>query len=109
MRGAMVELRKGIKGLLEELDALSAGPELDRAAEEDVDEAAAELEDALMLLGEVDPREPDWREDARDALETLDALGGDLCAMEAKVPGTGDIGLKLELLVQMGMDNLRED
>jgi hypothetical protein len=65
-----------LEPILAELDALAENC----GAPEVLEDLNAEFEDSLMLLSEIDPREPGWEDELSDALEDLRAS---LTALEA--------------------------
>lgn len=87
---------KGFEEILSELDALAS--DLDDA--EELEELNAELEDALMMLGELDPRDGDYDEDLEDALEELRALAGDYQRLAGAIPGVADLARRMETMAQ---------
>lgn len=88
--------------LLSELDALAA--DCDGEACEDLEDLNAELEDALLLLGEWKPE--DDAEELADALEELCALAEDYRALSDRVPGLSDIADRLRMAADMALGNL---
>lgn len=79
-----------LEAVLAELDALSA----ECGAPEALEDLNAELEDALMLLSDIDPREDDWEEELSDGLEEIRALAGDY--RKTGIPGAKALADKLE-------------
>lgn len=88
--------------LLSELDALAA--DCDGEACEDLEDLTAELEDALLLLGEWKPE--DDAEELADALEELRALAEDYGALSDRVPGLSDLADRLRMAADMALGNL---
>ena len=58
--------------LLDRLDGIS-----EDLGDEDFEDLNAELEDAIFMFSELDPKDDDFQESLDDALETLSALAGD--------------------------------
>ena len=81
---------KRLEAVLAELDALSA----ESGSPEALEDLNAELEDALMLLSDIDPRESGWEEELSDALEEIRALAGDY--RKTGIPGAQPLADKLE-------------
>ena len=88
--------------LLSELDALAE--DCDGEAGEDLEDLNAELEDALLLLGDWKPE--DGAEELADALEDLRALAGDYRALSGSVPGLADLAGRLAAAADMALGNL---
>ncbi len=88
--------------LLEQLDALTEDCADDAA--EDLEDLNAELEDALMLLGEC--RSDDDPEELSDALEDLKALAGDYRALSGDIPEIAALADQLEMAAEMALGNL---
>lgn len=88
------------EGILEELDALAETcPD---AAAEDLDDLNAELEDALLLLGELKDAEAD---EQTGALEDIRALAEDYRALAADVPALADCADRLALAADLALNN----
>jgi hypothetical protein len=64
---------KCLEAVLADLDALSE----EYGSPEGLEDLNAELEDALMMLSEIDYRDAGWEEELSDALEEIRALAGD--------------------------------
>lgn len=92
------------EGILAELDALAAARSGDAEALEDLN---AEFEDALLLLGELDLREGDWREELDDALEELRSLAGDYRALAGEDSKLAELANRLGMAVDMAAGSLR--
>ena len=92
------EIMRACGDALAALDALAA--DLDDPIAEDLEDMNAELEDALMLLGELgrggDPDE------LTDALEDARALAGDYRALTARVPALAALVDRLEKALGAG-------
>lgn len=78
---------------------------LDQAAEdiddEDFDDLNAELEDALFMLSQIDPKSGDAEEELAGALEELAALKDDY----ARWPEAGEAAARLGMLIEMASAN----
>ena len=81
---------KRLEAVLEELDTLSS----ESGSPEALEDLNAELEDALMLLSDIDTREMGWEEELSDALEEIRALAGDY--RKTGIPGAKALAGKLE-------------
>ena len=79
-----------LEAVLAELDALSSAS----GSPEELEDLNAELEDALMLLSDIDPREAGWEEELSDALEEIRSLAGDY--RRTGIPGVNALAGKLE-------------
>lgn len=88
--------------LLSELDALAA--DCEDVVCEDLEDLNAELEDALLLLGEWKPE--DDAEELADALEELRALAEGYGALSDHVPGLSDLTDRLRMAADMALGNL---
>lgn len=87
MIGNIVERLEAVLAGLDALSAESGSPE----ALEDLN---AELEDALMLLSDIDPREAGWEEELSDAMEEIRSLAGDY--RKTAIPGVKALADQLE-------------
>lgn len=90
--------------ILAELDALAG--ECPEAIADDLEDLNAELEDALLLLGEIRPDAEDWRDDAQGMLEDIRALADDYRAFAGQMPAIGELAHRLELAADMATENL---
>lgn len=81
-----------LKEVLAALDAL-AEEHNGEAAEDDLEDLNAELEDALLLL---DALGDDEAEERCEALSDICALAGDYRALAATVPGLDALAIRLE-------------
>ena len=90
--------------VLASLDALADDcPEADA---EDLEDLNAELEDALLLLGEL--KRDDGPEEFEGVLEDIRALAGDYRAMADRVPALSALADQLEMAAGMALGNLAE-
>ena len=87
-------------GILEELDALAES--CPGEAAEDLEDLNAELEDALMLLGEL--KDGDI-EELTGALEDIRALADDYRALAADAPDLADCAGRLAMAAEMALSN----
>lgn len=81
---------KRLEAVLAELDALSE----ESGSPEVLEDLNAELEDALMMLSDINPRDAGWEEELSDALEEIRALAGDY--RKVGIPGAEALADKLE-------------
>ena len=81
---------KRLEAVLAELDALSA----ECGSPEELEDLNAELEDALMMLSDIDPRESGWEAELSEALEEIRALAGDY--RKTGIPGVKALADQLE-------------
>jgi len=94
-------LKQRIGDLLGELDALSETVE-----SETLEDLNAELEDALLLLGDIRLDTEDAREELEGALEAFMALSEDYRALSGPIEALGPLAQRLESLAAMGLNNL---
>ncbi|MBR1820421.1 MAG: hypothetical protein IJ769_02230 [Clostridia bacterium] len=90
-------------GILAELDALTedCAPE----AAEDLDDLNAELEDALLLLGELKKEDG---EELAGALEDIQALAEDYRALADQIPALAGLAGQLDMAADMALGNLAD-
>lgn len=81
---------KCLEAVLADLDALSE----EYGSPEGLEDLNAELEDALMMLSEIDSRDAGWEEELSDALEEIRALAGDY--RKVGIPAAKALGDRLE-------------
>lgn len=100
------EFERRFEALLDELDALAeaCGGE----AGESLEELNAELEDALMLLGEIRPDGEDWREELDGALEELGALAEDYRRLSPRADGLEALAGRVAMAVEFAAKTLGE-
>ena len=79
-----------LEAVLAELDALSE----ESGSPEALEDLNAELEDTLLMLSDIDPREEGWQEELSDTLEDLRALAGDY--RRTGIAGVDALAAKLE-------------
>ena len=83
-------IAKRLEAVLAELDALSE----ECGSPEALEDLNAELEDALMMLSDINPGEEGWQEELSDTLEDLRALAGDY--RRTGIAGVNALAAKLE-------------
>ncbi len=81
---------KRLEAVLAELDALSG----ECGSPDELEDLNAELEDALMMLSDIDPRQAGWEEELSDTLEDIRALAGDY--RRTGIPAARALAVKLE-------------
>lgn len=86
----IVNIVERLEAVLAGLDALSA----ESGSPEALEDLNAELEDALMLLSDIDPREAGWEEELSDAMEEIRSLAGDY--RKTAIPGVKALADQLE-------------
>ena len=94
------EFEARFQEILDALDALGA----DLAGEDagTLEELNAELEDALFMLSEIDPKGADAADELRDTFETLEALAGDIRKVAAAAP----LAERLAMLASLARENV---
>ena len=102
-KAAEESLAKRIKLISE-----STCEECDAGAAEDLEDLNAELEDALLLISELDPRDGDEREELAGALEDLRALAGDYRSLAKAVPGVAEQARRLDMAAGLALSALDE-
>ena len=90
--------------LLEQLDALTEDCADDAA--EDLEDLNAELEDALLMLGEIKPEGEDWREELSETLEEIRALAEDYERLSPRAPEVESLASRLRSTADMAVNNL---
>ena len=91
------------EALLDELDALS-----EKVESEELEDLNAELEDALLLLTELDQRDDDWREKFVDAMDEFRSLAEDYRALSRRIPALEPMALRMKATADMALENLEE-
>lgn len=97
------EFEKRFRGLLDEMDELRAD-----AADEDLEELAADFEDALFVVECIGANDEDWREQFTDALDEFSDIAKDSRRLAGKIPEMQEIAERTEALIQMARANLPE-
>ena len=90
--------------ILEAMDA--ACEQMEDQDAETLEELNAEFEDALFMLGEIDPKDEGANEELRDALEELDALRADYQKLSMRFSALLEPVRRLEMLIDMAGKNL---
>ena len=93
------EFMRRFEAILAELDALSG-----EADDEGLDDLNAELEDALLMLGQIRPDDEDAREELADTLEEVAALADDYRALE--IEGVAELAARLSKTAESAMGSL---
>lgn len=73
----------------------------DIADGEDMEELNAELEDALFMLSQIDPKADDAAEEFMDTLDEFDALRADY----ARIPAAKDTAERMGMLIEFARKN----
>ena len=102
----MLQFMDRFGGILAELDELADGAAGEAA--EALEDQNAELEDALLLLKELKPDDPDGAEELADALEDLRALAEDYRNLAGSVPGLSDLADRLEMTATLALNSLEQ-
>jgi len=94
------EFEARFQEILDALDALGA----DLAGEDagTLEDLNAELEDALFMLSEIDPKGADAADELWDTFETLEALAGDIRKVGAAAP----LAERLAMLASLARENV---
>ena len=100
------DFERRYRGLLDELDAYAGEAALSPDDADALEDMNAELDDALMLLGEIRGDEPDWRDHLADALEEIGVLAADYRGLAARAEGLDALAGRLEMAVRLASDNL---
>lgn len=98
------EFQKRFFAVLDSLDALFAlqTGEL----QERMDEMNAELEDALMMLDEIDMRDEDAKEQLDGTLEEIEDLADEYLALAPRVKDLEALAGRLKMIAKMARENL---
>lgn len=97
------EFEKRFRGLLDEMDELRAD-----ADDEDLEELAADFEDALFVVECIGADDEDWRELFTDALDEFSDIAKDSRRLAGKIPEMQEIAGRMDALIQMARANLPE-
>lgn len=97
------EFEKRFRGLLDEMDELRAD-----ADDEDLEELAADFEDALFVIECIGADDEDWREQFTDALDEFSDIAEDSRRLAREIPQMEGIAGRMEALIQMARANLPE-
>lgn len=97
------EFEKRFRGLLDEMDELRAD-----ADDEDLEELAADFEDALFVIECIGADDEDWREQFTDALDEFSDIAKDSRRLAGEIPQMEGIAGRMDALIQMARANLPE-
>lgn len=95
------EFEKRFRGLLDELDELRAD-----ADSEELDELAADFEDALFVVECIGADDEDWQEQFTDALDEFSDVAEGSRKLAEEIPLLEDVAGRMDALVQMARANL---
>ena len=97
------EFEKRFRGLLDEMDELRAD-----ADDEDLEELAADFEDALFVVECIGADDKDWREQFTDALDEFSDIAEGSRRLAGEIPRMEGIAGRMDALIQMARANLPE-
>ena len=97
------EFEKRFRGLLDEMDELRSD-----ADDEDLEELAADFEDALFVVECIGANDEDWREQFTDALDEFSDIAEGSRRLAREIPQMEGIAGRTEALIQMARANLPE-
>lgn len=97
------EFEKRFRGLLDEMDELRAD-----ADDEDLDELAADFEDALFVVECIGADDEDWREQFTDGLDEFSDIAEGSRRLAREIPQMEGIAGRMDALIQMARANLPE-
>ena len=97
------EFEKRFRGLLDEMDELRAD-----ADDEDLEELAADFEDALFVIECISANDEDWREQFTDALDEFSDIAEGSRRLAGEIPQMEGIAGRMDALIQMARANLPE-
>lgn len=97
------EFEKRFRGLLDEMDELRAD-----ADDEDLEELAADFEDALFVIECIGADDEDWREQFIDALDEFSDIAEGSRRLAREIPQMEGITGRMDALIQMARANLPE-
>lgn len=97
------EFEKRFRGLLDEMDELRAD-----ADDEDLEELAADFEDALFVVECIGANDEDWREQFIDALDEFSDIAEGSRRLAREIPQMEGIAGRIDALIQMARANLPE-
>lgn len=97
------EFEKRFRGLLDEMDELRAD-----ADDENLEELAADFEDALFVVECIGADDEDWREQFTDALDELSDIAEGSRRLAGEIPQMEGIAGRMDALIQMARANLPE-
>ena len=97
------EFEKRFRGLLDEMDELRAD-----ADSEELEELAADFEDALFVVECIGADDEDWREQFTDALDEFSDVAESGRRLAGEIPPLEGIAGRMDALIQMARANLPE-
>ena len=97
------EFEKRFRGLLDEMDELRAD-----ADDEDLEELAADFEDALFVIECIGANDEDWRGQFTDALDEFSDIAEGSRRLAGEIPQMEGIAGRMDALIQMARANLPE-
>ena len=97
------EFEKRFRGLLDEMDELRAD-----ADDEDLEDLAADFEDALFVIECISANDEDWREQFTDALDEFSDIAEGSRRLAGEIPRMEGIAGRMDALIQMARANLPE-
>ena len=97
------EFEKRFRGLLDEMDELRAD-----ADDEELEELAADFEDALFVVECIGADDEDWREQFTDALDEFSDIAEGSRRLAGEIPPLDGIAGRMDALIQMARANLPE-
>ena len=97
------EFEKRFRGLLDEMDELRAD-----ADSEELEELAADFEDALFVVECIGADDEDWREQFTDALDEFSDIAEGSRRLSGEIPPLEGIAGRMGALIQMARANLPE-
>ena len=90
------EFEKRFRGLLDEMDELRAD-----ADDEDLEELAADFEDALFVIECIGANDEDWRGQFTDALDEFSDIAEGSRRLAGEIPQMEGIAGRMDALIQM--------
>lgn len=97
------EFEKRFRALLDEMDELRAD-----ADDEELEELAADFEDALFVVECIGADDEDWREQFTDALDEFSDIAEGSRRLVGAIPPLEGIAGRMDALIQMARANLPE-
>ena len=97
------EFEKRFRGLLDEMDELRAD-----ADDEDLEELAADFEDALFVIECIGANDEDWRGQFTDALDEFSDIAEGSRRLAGEIPQMEGIAGRMDALIQLARANLPE-
>ena len=97
------EFEKRFRALLDEMDELRAD-----ADDEELEELAADFEDALFVVECIGADDEDWREQFTDALDEFSDIAEGSRRLAGEISPLEGIAGRMDALIQMARANLPE-